>query len=72
MPWLVFRYLGGYDQQIIGMGVQDADLLHRAGMMGDFQKVANSGDSGFSVPNREDHLLHLLTLGTNKRKQIKK
>ncbi len=51
LPALLFHMMGGYDEEMAPMGVQDTDLIHRCEMLGQVRHITDES-TGFSVPNK--------------------
>ena len=60
VPAIIFALLRGYDEELIGMGIQDWDLVKRLGAIGWNTVHRNQKGIGFSVPNRASHVRSIL------------
>ena len=54
LPYTYFRYLGGYDESMEGMGYEDVDLKRRASRASRVEDI-DAPWCGFSVPNAEEN-----------------
>ena len=61
LPLKTFRAIGGYDEDLHGMGVQDMDISQRLSWLGALTYL-KSPIVGWSVPNLEDTVSQVLAL----------
>ena len=66
----IFKKMGGYDESMLAMGVQDVDLVRRMALIGSMEW--RSGSTSFTVSNRPEEAKRLLSASSAKQKRAEK
>ena len=74
VPYVVFNFVGGYNEKLRGMGYQDIDLMKRLSLVGNFTYVQcdDLTGVGFSVPNQQHKLKEYLAVSGQARRKSNK
>ena len=64
-----FKRMGGYDEEMLAMGAQDADLFRRLGKLGITER--RSGLTSFTISNREEEVERLFSHSSTEHRKDK-